>query len=56
MENKEKQAELKEVINQLKNEYYRSWRANNKDKVKGYNKNYWERRALEKLEGVNAKN
>ncbi len=26
-------------------EYQREWRAKNKDRIRGYNKRYWERRA-----------
>lgn len=29
------------------NEYMKSWRRQNKDKVKQYNENYWERKAQE---------
>ncbi len=29
-------------------EYFRQWRSNNKDKVKEYNKRYWEKKALER--------
>lgn len=32
-------------IKDLRNKYNREWRAKNKDKVKQYNKSYWERRA-----------
>lgn len=32
-------------IKELRNKYNRDWRAKNKDKVKQYNKSYWERRA-----------
>lgn len=44
-------------MNELKNnaqaaearrEYFKQWRSNNKDKVKEYNKRYWEKKALEK--------
>lgn len=27
-------------------EYYRKWRKNNKEKIKKYNSNYWERKAI----------
>lgn len=56
MENKEKQLELQETARKLKNQYYKEWRKQNPEKSAEYNKNYWERKALEKLEGVNAKN
>lgn len=32
-------------IKDFRNKYNREWRAKNKDKVKQYNKSYWERRA-----------
>ena len=28
-----------------RNEYYRQWRANNKDRIREYNARYWKRRA-----------
>ena len=46
---------------QAYNEYMRQWRANNKDKVKQYNQNYWTKRALkqqaekEKMQGLSSK-
>ena len=46
---------------QAYNEYMRQWRANNKDKVKQYNKNYWTKRALkqqaekEKMQGLSSR-
>ena len=30
---------------ELRNSYMRKWREKNKDKVKSYNKTYWERKA-----------
>lgn len=41
---------LSEEAKKLKKEYFRKWRANNKDKVKEYNKRYWERKAAEAKE------
>ena len=32
---------------ELRREYLRKWRAANKDKVKEYNRTYWERKAQE---------
>ena len=33
---------------ELRREYLRKWRAANKDKVKEYNRTYWERKAQER--------
>lgn len=30
---------------EVRKEYFREWRAKNKDKVKKHNQNYWERKA-----------
>jgi hypothetical protein len=30
--------------------YFRQWRKNNPDKVKQHNRNYWEKKALNKLQ------
>ena len=35
-------------IVKARREYYRNWRANNKDKVRQHNKNYWTKKAAEK--------
>lgn len=40
---KEYRAKNKERINKK----YKEWRENNKDKVKEYNRNYWNKKALE---------
>lgn len=34
-------------------EYFRAWRARNKDKVKEYNRRYWQKRASKTKEGQN---
>ena len=39
---------LDEMIKEEKREYHRKWRANNPDKVKQINANYWKRKAEEK--------
>jgi hypothetical protein len=31
----------------VKNEYYRQWREKNKERIKAYNKKYWERKQEE---------
>lgn len=36
---------LKELAVEERREYYRQWRAKNKDKVRENNRRYWERRA-----------
>jgi hypothetical protein len=44
---------MKQSIEQLaaeeRREYFRQWRAANKDKVKRHNQAYWQRRAEKKL-------
>lgn len=30
----------------VRREYYRKWREKNRDRIKAYNRAYWERRAL----------
>ena len=40
---------LEEIARQERLEYFRQWRANNKDKVKQHNKNYWLRKAEQRL-------
>ena len=35
-------------------DYFKSWRAANKDKVKQHNMNYWRKRAEKKMKGANA--
>lgn len=37
-----------EVAREMQREYFRNWRANNRDKIKEYNSRYWKKRA-EKL-------
>ena len=32
---------LEEALQQEKLKYYKNWRANNKEKIKKYNKNFW---------------
>ena len=36
---------LEEIARQERLEYFRQWRANNKDKVKKHNATYWQKRA-----------
>lgn len=46
---------MQKTIDQLASEerkaYFKKWRAENKDKVKRHNSNYWEKRALKRLQG-----
>lgn len=35
------------------NEYMKNWRAKNKDRVKEYNKKYWEKKSKRRLEDIN---
>lgn len=52
-----KQKDIEELVRQERLEYFRNWRARNKDKVKQHNKNYWEKRVKKKIEDgvMNAK-
>lgn len=40
---------LEAVAKEERLKYYREWRKNNPDKVKTHNRNYWEKKAKEKL-------
>ena len=42
--NRQEQA-TREAARQARNAYAREWRARNPDKVRQYNKSYWERKA-----------
>lgn len=39
----------KEMVKQVKREYFKNYREHNKSKIKAINKRYWERRALKSL-------
>lgn len=39
-----------EVAATIRREYYRKWRAANKDKVRQHNENYWRRKAEKQLQ------
>lgn len=39
---------LDEAAKNERREYYRKWRAANKDKVRQHNRKYWEKRAMKK--------
>ncbi len=36
------------LAREMKREYYREWRAANRDKIKQYNETYWRKKALER--------
>ena len=38
----------KKTAKDLKNDYQREWRRRNKEKVRGYNEKYWEKKLAEK--------
>ena len=41
--------QLTDLARDERNDYARTWRRNNKDKVKEINRRYWEKKAREKL-------
>ena len=42
-----------EAIREAQREYFREWRKKNKDKVRQHNRNYWEKKARQRLESKN---
>lgn len=46
--------ELSEAARQARNKYSREYRRKNPDKIKRYNDNYWERKAMEANSGESA--
>ena len=42
------QTKIEEMARQERLEYFKKWRAANKDKVRATNQRYWEKRALSK--------
>lgn len=42
--------EVEEIVKKLKREYFREWRAKNRDKCATNSKNYWLRKALKEKE------
>lgn len=42
------EATLEEKAKEERREYFRKWRAKNKDKIRESNRRYWERRAAKK--------
>lgn len=47
--------QIAEVARAERLEYFRKWRAANKDKVKEANRKYWEKRVTKRLQEENAK-
>lgn len=45
-------AEQEQKARDIQREYYRQWRMKNKDKIKEYNRRYWEKKAQQKEAGV----
>lgn len=46
----ENQKTLEELALEERREYFREWRANNKERVKKHNATYWAKRAKRRLE------
>lgn len=44
--------ELEKMAKDERNRYMRDWRAENRDKVKDYNRRYWLKRAQAQAEGA----
>ncbi|MDQ5983891.1 MAG: hypothetical protein RUMPE_00920 [Eubacteriales bacterium SKADARSKE-1] len=44
---------IEKAIAELRAEYFRQWRAKNKDKVKKHNQNYWRKKAEQRLKEEN---
>ena len=42
-------ANLNDLIRKEKLQYFKDWRSRNKEKIKNYNKTYWERKCRRKL-------
>ena len=40
---------IEEMAIEARREYFRQWRAENKDKVRKHNQNYWRKKAMEKI-------
>lgn len=53
-ESTQQKRNAEEAARQVRNAYYRQWRANNRDKVKRYNADYWARKAAKNGEEIAA--
>ena len=42
---------MSDSITRTRKEYYKQWRAKNKDRVREYNRRYWQKRVSKKMEG-----
>jgi hypothetical protein len=40
---------IEEMAAEARREYFRKWRAENKDKVRKHNQNYWRKKAMQRL-------
>ncbi len=40
-----KNSAIEEMVREQRRSYYRKWRKENKDKVREYNRRYWQRKA-----------
>ena len=47
--NTDNEKTLEEIARKERLEYFRNWRANNKEKVKKHNQNYWRKKAEKRL-------
>lgn len=50
-----KNKETENFANELKKSYYKNWRNNNKDKIKRYNSNYWNKKAKRVINDISNK-
>lgn len=41
---------IDEAVKEERREYYRKWRAANKDKVREHNRKYWAKRAAQRMQ------
>lgn len=44
------QQNINDLAKEIRREYYRQWRAANKDKVRQHNVNYWRKQAKKQLQ------
>lgn len=47
---------IEELAQRERKEYYKQWRANNRDKIKKHRENYWRKRALQRMQNEEVKN
>ena len=46
------QKKMQELIREEKADYFKKWRAANKDRVKQHNENYWKKKAEQRLQNT----